>query len=238
MQCFVGTSGYSYPKWKGSFYPARLPQKAMLSYYAERFAAVEINNTFYKMPSEADVKSWASQVPRSFRFALKAPQLITHFKRLKDAEEPTARLFETATALKTRLGPILFGLPPNMKKDIPRLQAFLRLLPRKVQAAFEFRHDSWFDAEVYECLRKRKCALCIADAEDLPQAQLIATTDWGYVRLRRENYTKKALAAWANKLRSQPWKETYVFFKHEDTGTGPKFASRFLQLVETADSRG
>src|SRR5438034_576216 len=116
MQFFVGTSGYSYPKWKGSFYPEKLPQKAMLSYYAEQFGAVEINNSFYKMPSEGDVRSWAGQVPDSFRFAIKAPQAITHFKRLKDAEEPTKRLFQVASALKTRRGPVLFGLPPNFKK--------------------------------------------------------------------------------------------------------------------------
>src|SRR5438876_11658484 len=145
MQFFVGTSGYSYPKWKGSFYPEKLPQKEMLGYYAERFAAVEINNSFYKMPTESDVEAWASQVPSRFRFAVKAPQTITHFKRLKGAEEAAENLFRVVAALKARQGPVLFGLPPNMKKDVPRLKAFLRLIPKKVQAAFEFRHESWFD---------------------------------------------------------------------------------------------
>src|SRR5438105_8152217 len=226
MRFFVGTSGYSYPKWKGSFYPEKLPQKEMLSYYAERFAAVEINNSFYKMPSESDVKSWASQVPTTFRFAIKAPQTITHFKRLNGAEEATEELFMATAALKARRGPVLFGLPPNFKKDLPRLMAFLRRIPRSVQAAFEFRHESWFSDDVFDCLRARRCALCIADAEDLPRARLVATTEWGYIRLRRKRYTKKSLADWVKTLSSHAWKEAYVFFKHEDTGTGPKFAAR------------
>src|SRR5687768_16857027 len=131
MQCYVGTSGYSYPKWKGSFYPEKLPQKQMLSYYAERFAAVEINNSFYRMPSESDVKSWAGQVSKGFHFALKAPQAITHFKRLKNADEAVETLFKTTAELKARQGPVLFGLPPNFKKDLPRLEAFLRLIPKR-----------------------------------------------------------------------------------------------------------
>jgi len=231
MQFFVGTSGYSYPKWKGSFYPQKLPQKQMLRYYAERFHAVELNNTFRRMPSESSMQSWTSQVPSGFRFAIKAPQAITHFKRLKDAEEPTKQLFGVAGALKKQLGPILFGLPPSFKKDVPRLRAFLKLIPRNKQTAFEFRHESWFDDEVFDCLRRRRCALCVADAEELPRTSLVATTDWGYLRLRRENYTRKSLATWLKKIRSMGWKEAYIFFKHEDTGTGPKFATRFLDLV-------
>src|SRR3989442_629190 len=161
MQFFVGTSGYSYPKWKGSFYPEKMPQKEMLRYYAERFGAVEINNSFYKMLTESDVQSWASQVQAEFRFAIKAPQTITHFKRLKDAEEATEQLFRVAGVLKARVGPVLFGLPPNMKKDLARLKAFLNLVPKKAQAAFEFRHESWFDEEVFACLRASRCALCV-----------------------------------------------------------------------------
>jgi uncharacterized protein YecE (DUF72 family) len=231
MQFFIGTSGYSYPKWKGSFYPKELPQKAMLSYYAERFAAVEINNSFYKMPSASDVRSWARQVPSNFRFAIKTPQTITHFKRLKDAEDATKQLLRTAAVLKGRRGPVLFGLPPNFKKDLARLEAFLRVIPRRTQAAFDFRHESWFDDAVFACLRAHGRALCIADAEDLPRTKMISTANWGYVRLRRENYTKTSLAEWVKRLRSQPWKEAYVFFKHEDTGTGPKFAARFIELA-------
>jgi len=172
-------------------------------------------------------------VPKTFQFALKAPQSITHFKRLKNAEEATEQLFRTAAALKARRGSVLFGLPPNFKKDLPRLEAFLRLIPDKAQAAFEFRHASWFDDDVFDCLRARRCALCVADAEDLPRAKLVPTADWGYVRLRRKRYTKKSLADWAKKMMSQPWKEAYVFFKHEETGTGPKFAARFLELTGT-----
>jgi uncharacterized protein YecE (DUF72 family) len=230
MRIFVGTSGYSYPKWKGSFYPEKLPQKEMLSYYAERFGAVEINNSFYKMPSSSAMESWAKQVPQTFRFAIKAPQTITHFRRLKNAEEATKNLFQTTAIFKARRGPVLFGLPPNFKKDLPRLEAFLRLIPRRVQAAFEFRHESWFDEEVFDGLRASQCALCVADVDELPRVNLVATANWGYVRLRRKRYTKKSLTQWVDWLNAQPWQEAYVFFKHEETGTGPKFAARFEEL--------
>jgi uncharacterized protein YecE (DUF72 family) len=231
MQLFVGTSGYSYPKWKGSFYPAKLPQKEMLSYYSQHFAAVEINNTFYKMPTESELMSWAAQVPRSFRFAIKGPQTITHRKRLKEVAEPTKHLFQIVVLLRNRLGPILFGLHPNFKKDLPRLQAFLKLIPRKTKVAFEFRHASWFDDEVIDCLRQHRAAFCIAHTDDFPSPEFVATANWGYVRLRREKYSKKDLAKWVAKIQSQPWKECHVFFKHEDTGTGPKFAAQFLRLA-------
>jgi uncharacterized protein YecE (DUF72 family) len=232
MQFYVGTSGYSYPKWKGSFYPAKLPQKEVLSYYAERFAAVEINGSFRRLPSESDVQRWAEQVPKTFRFALKAPQTITHFKRLKDVGDATTALLHTVSLLGARRGPVLFQLPPNFKKDVPRLEAFLKLLGKRPLAAFEFRHASWFDDEVFDRLRKHRCALCAADDEELPQAKVINTAGWGYVRLRRQRYTKKTLAEWIQKLRSENWDKVYVFFKHEDTGTGPKFAARFLDLAE------
>jgi uncharacterized protein YecE (DUF72 family) len=204
----------------------------MLSYYAQHFTAVELNNTFRRMPSEEAMRAWASQVPNSFRFAIKAPQTITHFKRLQNAEEPTKELFRVAGTLKARLGPILFGLPPNFKKDLPRLQAFLKRLPRTRQIAFEFRHESWFDDEVFARLRQRRCTLCITDAEDLPLAPSIATTDWGYLRLRREKYTKKSLARWLDTIHSLAWNTAYIFFKHEDTGTGPKFAKQLLKAYQ------
>ena len=231
MRFFVGTSGYSYKEWKGSFYPEKLSPREMLGYYAKRFAAVELNNTFRRMPSESNMLSWAGQVPSNFLFAIKAPQVITHFKRLKDAGDPTKELFRVASALKKRLGPVLFGLPENLKKDVPRLRSFLKLIPRNRLAAFEFRNESWFDDETYDCLRERRCALCIADAEELPRARLVATTGWGYVRLRRKRYTKKSLGQWIKKLCSLGWKEAYVFFKHEDSGTGPDFAAQFLKLT-------
>jgi uncharacterized protein YecE (DUF72 family) len=232
MQFLVGTSGYSYPEWKGSFYPEKMPQKEMLSYYARHFGAVEINNTFYKMPSASDIQSWAQQVPQGFQFAFKAHQAITHFKRLISAEQPMEQLFRITAPLKTRRGPVLFGLRDNFKKDVPRLKAFLRLIPKKAQAAFEFRHASWFDEDVYDCLRAKGCALCIADAPDQPRAPLIGTADFGYVRLRRERYSKKSLGEWIEKLRSLGWKTAYVFFKHEEAGAGPKLASRFLECVD------
>jgi uncharacterized protein YecE (DUF72 family) len=231
MQFFVGTSGYSYKEWKGSFYPEKLAQKAMLSYYAQRFSTVEVNSSFYRMPSASVVKSWAREVPAEFQFVLKAPQTITHFKRLKNAEATTKDFLRVAAVLKQRRGPVLFQLPPNFKKDLPRLEAFLRLIRRGTSLAFEFRHASWFDNEVYECLRAKSCALCLADSDDLPCADLVSTAGWGYVRLRRKRYTRKQLAEWVERLRAQPWDEAYVFFKHEDAGTGPKYAARFLELA-------
>jgi len=232
MQFFVGTSGYSYKEWKGSFYPEKLPQKEMLRYYAERFAAVEINGSFYRMPSAANLKSWAEEVPAGFQFAFKAPQAITHFKRLKDAEEATEKFCEETAVLKLRRGPLLFGLHPNHQKDVSRLQTFLRQLTNGVRIAFEFRHASWFDDEVFDCLRAHRVALCINDEDKSPWAELVETTDWGYLRLRREAYTDQSLTAWIKQLKGQKWKEAYVFFKHEDTGTGPKLAARFLELAQ------
>lgn len=231
MRFFVGTSGYSYKEWKGTFYPEKLPQKEMLSYYAERFATVEINHSFYRMPTSGDLESWAQQVPDAFRFVLKAPQIITHRKRLKNAAIETDHFLRTASVLKQRLGRFLFQLPPNFKKDLARLEAFLALLGDCVPAAFEFRHASWFDDEVFDCLRANSCALCVADMDDSPSSDLVSTAAWGYLRLRRERYTGKQLGAWIAKLRSQGWDDAYVFFKHEDAGTGPKLVARFLELA-------
>ena len=231
MRFFVGTSGYSYKEWKGIFYPEKLPQKEMLRYYAERFSTVEINNTFYRMPKASVLKSWAGQVPENFRFVLKAPHKITHFQRLKDADDSTDYFLSTSTELKERRGPLLFQLPPNLKKDVPRLEAFLDRLGADTRAAFEFRHETWFDAEVFDALRRRSCALCIADMEDTPSNELVRTAGWGYLRLRRENYTDEQLRDWIKKLRAQDWSEAYVFFKHEDSATGPKFAARFIDLA-------
>ena len=231
MQFFVGTSGYSYKEWKGSFYPEKLPQAQMLPYYAERFAAVEINSSFYRMPSATDLESWAEQVPKGFRFAFKAPQTITHRKRLKNAEEATEFFLQATAALGARRGPLLFQLHPSFKKDLPRLEAFLSTLGKGALAAFEFRHESWFDDEVFDCLRASRCALCVADAEDLPAADLVSTASWGYVRLRRDEYTDASLAQWIKRMKAQGWDQAFVFFKHEDTGAGPKLAARFLELA-------
>ncbi len=230
MQFFVGTSGYSYKEWKGNFYPEKLPAKEMLSYYAQRFSTVELNNTFYRMPSVAVVEAWAQQTPASFRFVLKAPQAITHRKRLKNVEEDTDFYLNAASALGDRQGPLLFQLPPNMKKDPPRLEAFLQHLGGRAAAAFEFRHESWLDDEVIGCLRDHSCALCVADGDDLPDTELVSTADWGYFRLRREGYTDEGLTDWINRIRSTKWNEAYVFFRHEDTAAGVKLATRFLEL--------
>ncbi len=180
MQFFVGTSGYSYKEWKGTFYPEKLPQKEMLGYYAQRFSTVELNNTFYRMPTVSGVESWAQQVPDSFRFVMKAPQAITHHKRLKNVEAETDGLLRAASVLKERQGPLLFQLPPNLKKDLSRLEDFLGIISNRAPAAFEFRHESWFDDEVFDCLRANSCALCIADMDDSPTANLVGTANWGY----------------------------------------------------------
>lgn len=227
---YAGTSGYSYKPWKGRFYPKDLPDGQMLAYYGERFGAVEINNTFYRLPTASVVRSWAEDVGGEFRFALKAPQQITHRQRLRDVDASVARFLELAATLGRRLGPLLFQLPPNFPKDLPRLRAFLKLLPRR-RTAFEFRHASWFDDEVFELLRDRRAALCIADDENDLRVPLVATTDWGYLRLRRPAYTKRELATWVKRVRGQGWRDAFVFFKHEDSASGPRLARRFLELA-------
>ncbi len=231
MTLYVGTSGYSYKEWKGTFYPEKIPAKEMLSYYAARLPAVEINNTFYRLPQKSVLENWKEQVPASFRFSVKASQRITHFKRLNDVAEETGYLLETAAALADRLGPVLFQLPPNMKKDLPRLQAFLGCLPAGTRAAFEFRHPTWFDDDVLEVLSGKNHALCISDTDDLPVTHIDKTADWGYLRLRRVNYSDENLAEWLKRVRDQNWNDAFVFFKHEDEGTGPRLAGEFLTLA-------
>lgn len=228
---YVGTSGYSYPKWKGSFYPAKLPAKQMLRFYGERFRAVEINSTYYALPKPSALEAWAGEVPTGFRFVLKAPQRITHIQRLRESGEAVASFLEVAGVLKERLGPLLFGLPPNFKKDVPRLRAFLSLLPVGGRVAFEFRHPSWFDDEVFGLLREHQVVLCVADADDDLEVPFVATAGWGYLRLRRADYDDTTLTTWAKRVQDQGWRETFVFFKHEDEGKGPQFAARFLELV-------
>ncbi|MGH9966901.1 MAG: DUF72 domain-containing protein [Pyrinomonadaceae bacterium] len=231
MNLYVGTSGYSYKEWKGTFYPEKIPAKEMLPYYASRLRAVEINNTFYRLPQRSMLENWKEQVPEDFRFAVKASQKITHFKRLKDVTEETRYLLETAAALENRLGPVLFQLPPNMKKDSPRLEAFLADLPAGTRAAFEFRHPTWFDDDVLELLSRGNHALCISDTDDLPVSHIDKTASWGYLRLRRVNYSETNLEEWLQRVHDQEWDETFVFFKHEDEGTGPKLAGEFLKLA-------
>ena len=184
MNFYVGTSGYSYQEWKGTFYPPKLPAKQMLSCYGVHFQTVEINYTFKRLPTPSVLQTWADAVPADFRFVLKAPERITHRKRLKDAGDALTKFLDIAHKFKKRLGPLLFQLPPNFKKDASRLQAFLKLLPRRRRVAFEFRHSSWFDDEVLALLRKHRVALCIADEKDDLKVPVVATTDWGCLRLR------------------------------------------------------
>jgi uncharacterized protein YecE (DUF72 family) len=227
MNVRVGTSGYSYAPWKGSFYPADLKAADMLRYYAERFPTVEINNTFYRMPSAATLERWAAETPESFSLVLKASRRLTHEKRLNDADG-TAHFFRTTDVLAGRLGPTLFQLPPFFKKDVARMRDFLARVPEGRRVAFEFRHATWFDDEVYDALRERGAALCLADTDEAPNPALVATSDWGYLRLRRTDYDEASLDAWARRIRAQPWKEAWVFLKHEEAGKGPAFAARLI----------
>ena len=239
MHLHVGTSGYAYKEWKGAFYPEKLPAKQMLRYYGEHFRAVETNNTFYRMPTAAGLTAWAADVPADFRFVLKAPQQITHVQRLKEVSGAVASLLEAAGVLMERLGPLLFQLPPNFRKDVPRLREFLALLPPGHRAAFEFRDPSWFDEEVFGLLRDHRAVLCVADADDDLEVPFVATADWGYLRLRRPDYDTVGLRAWAKRVRDQAWQDVFVFFKHEDEGKGPQLAKRFRELAgEPAHPRG
>ena len=232
MTLFVGTSGYAYKEWKGTFYPKDLSDKQFLRYYGERFRTVEINNTFYRMPKISVVEAWAEEVPAEFQFVLKASQRITHFQRLKDCGETLGYLLQAAGALKQKLGPLLFQLHPNMKKDIARLGDFLKLLPKTVRAAFEFRHQSWFDDEVFSLLRAHQKSLCIAEAEGDLDVPFVSTADWGYLRLRMPEYSDADLKGWLKKVKKAEWQDAYVFFKHEDEGKGPRMAQRLLDLVK------
>jgi uncharacterized protein YecE (DUF72 family) len=231
MEILVGTSGYSYKEWKGSFYPEKLADKQMLRYYGEQFNTVEINNTFYRMPKAAVLENWAAEVPEEFRFVLKASQRITHVQRLKECDSSVSYLLETAGALKERLGALLFQLPPNLKKDVARLRAFLALVPSVRRAALEFRHESWFDDEVYQVLRDHNVALCIAESDEELKVPFVATADWGYLRLRRAEYTDEDLRDWARRVQEQDWRDVFVFFKHEEEGRGPALAKRFGECI-------
>jgi uncharacterized protein YecE (DUF72 family) len=231
MNLYVGTSGYSYRAWKGAFYPEGLPEKRMLHYYGEQFRTVEINNTFYRLPKASVLEAWAAEVPPEFRFVLKASQRITHVHRLREAGEAVSHLFQVAGVLKERLGAVLFQLPPNLRKDAPLLRDFLASLPPGARAAIEFRHGSWFDEEVFGLLAAHQTALCVADAENGLDVPLVATSDWGYLRLRRPDYGDADLKRWVARVRGQAWRDAFVFFKHEDEARGPRLAKRFMELA-------
>jgi uncharacterized protein YecE (DUF72 family) len=227
---WVGTSGYNYPEWKGSFYPSDLPAAKMLPYYAARFPTVEINYTFYRMPTEKLVEGWASQTPSPYKLALKAPRRITHDGRLKNVGSMVASFCSVAGSLGEKLGALLFQLPPNLKKDLALLDGFLAELPPKAPAAFEFRNTSWLDEDVYSRLAARGLALCVADSEKL-STPVRVTADYAYFRLRDEGYTPDDVARWGDTIAraTEHSREVFVYFKHEDQGKGPEFARLLMQ---------
>ena len=231
MHVLIGTSGFQYKAWRGDFYPARCADSDMLTHYASQLASVELNNTFYRMPKPAVVAGWAARVPEDFRFAIKAPQRITHRLRLKDCGEAVAFLLDSLSALGARQGPILFQLPPNFKVDLERLGGCLAAVPEGVPVAFEFRHESWRDETVYAALRDRNAAFCIADVDgdDLERPWPV-TSDFGYLRLRRDGYTSEELSRVADRIRAQPWERVHAYFKHEQTG--PALARELTQLCQ------
>lgn len=231
MKIYIGTSGYGYKEWKGKFYPEKIPPKEMLRFYSGRLNTVEINNTFYHMPTEGVLAAWAEQVPKDFVFALKAPQVITHLKRLRNVGEETEYLFTTLSVLDRKLGPVLFQFPKSFHAERDTLKDFLSLIPRNTSCAFEFRSPSWLDIEILELLRKRGCSLCTADTDENPANEIINTAPWGYLRLRRSDYTDADLSQWMERILSQKWKRAFVFFKHEEEAKGAETAMRFRELA-------
>lgn len=234
MHILTGTSGWSYKEWKGIFYPADLPADGMLRYYATRLPSVEINNSFYRIPKETVLLEWAAQVPAGFRFVLKASRRITHINRLANEDGSLEYFLRTVNVLGERLGPTLFQCPPSLRKDMDRLRAFLASVPRTWRAAMEFRHASWFTDEVYDALREHDIALVGVEEHESegPGAPLVPTATWGYLRLRRTDYTDDMLKGWVERIRGQPWQEAYVFLKHdEDKPTGPDAAVKLAAMV-------
>jgi len=238
---FAGASGYSFTEWRGTFYPEKMKPEEMLAWYATRLPAVEINNTFYRMPKREMLSNWAATTPDEFRFAIKASRRITHIARLKgdEAAESVSYLYAQLDELGAKRGPVLFQLPPNLKKDLPRLSAFLQTLPAGHGAALEFRNDTWFDDETYDALRGAGAALCMSERESADTISapppLVATADWGYVRLRLEEYSDDDLRQWATRLAATDWKQIYVFFMHEPTA--PAYAQALMRHFEGMGAR-
>jgi uncharacterized protein YecE (DUF72 family) len=226
----AGASGYSFKEWKGVFYPDDIKAEDMLAYYSSQLPTVEINNTFYRMPRTSVLEHWAAAVPADFRFSIKASQRITHMSRLRaeTAAEPLGYLYKNLAALGGKRGPVLFQLPPNMKRDLPRLEEFLALLPAGHSATFEFRNETWFDDEVYAALKHAGAALCLSEREDSAPPPLVETASWGYVRLRLETYTDADLEQWARTLAATSWHDIYVYFMHEPTA--PAYAKTLMRL--------
>jgi uncharacterized protein YecE (DUF72 family) len=227
----AGASGYSFKEWKGDFYPADMKPDGMLAFYSARLPTVEINNTFYRMPRTEMLENWTRTVPDSFRFAIKASRRITHISRLKDsAKDSVDYLYKNLQALGDKLGPVLFQLPPNLKKDLPRLTAFLEMLPANHNAAFEFRNDTWFSDDVYDLLKGKQASLCLSEREDNAPPPLVETATWGYVRLRLETYSDEDLAAWAKRLNATGWQQVFVYFMHEPTA--PAYAQTLMKAAQ------
>ena len=232
MKPWIGTSGFQYAEWKGTFYPEDLPAAKMLPFYAEHLATTEINYTFHRIPAAKTIDNWKHLTPETFRFALKAPQKITHWSKLRDCADTLRYFYDVVSALDAKLGPVLFQLPPNFKKDTFILGDFVNGLPGGMRAAFEFRHESWFDDETFDLLREKDRALVVSDTDDKPLSEIISTAGWGYLRLRRTAYDENDLADWMKRVKDQKWEDAFVFFKHEDEGIGPKLAAQFLKLSE------
>jgi uncharacterized protein YecE (DUF72 family) len=230
---WAGASGYSFKEWKGNFYPEKIKPEEMLAFYAERLPTVEINNTFYRMPKVAVLETWAGSTPERFRFAIKASRRITHMARLKaeTAADSVEFLYRNLAALGAKRGPVLFQLPPFLKKDVPRLTEFLRLLPEGHGAAFEFRNDSWFADDVYDTLKAAGAALCLSEREDNAPPPLVETAPWGYVRLRLETYSDDDLQQWARRLEATSWREVYAYFMHEPTA--PAYARTLMGFASS-----
>ena len=235
MTLRAGTSGYAFKEWKGAFYPPTLPDDEWLAFYASRFPTVEINNTFYRLPKQSVLQDWASRVPAAFTFSIKASQRITHHARLKpECADAVDFLLQNTAVLGDRCGPILFQLPPNLKKDADRLRGFLGLLPTGRRYTIEFRHESWFDDEVFSILRDRDVALCVAEQDDF-KCPVESTASWGYLRLHRLDYDDAALGEWAKRVSAQPWSETYIYFKHDaGNGSGPPAVDAFMKACQSS----
>ena len=230
MKLYTGTSGFSYKEWIGNFYPEKTKPDRMLGYYASKLGVVEINNTFYRMPKKEVVTKWDSETPGDFLFSIKASRKITHIKRLKDAEEETGYLLSNIGDLGDKLGAVLFQFPPYFKKNAGRFDDFLKILPEGLPAVFEFRDDSWYDDEIARLLSARRFIFCFSDVDGKEAPRIINTSDWGYLRLRKQEYSAGDLAEWADRIRAQGWNRALVFFKHEGEGAGPKMAIEFSGL--------
>lgn len=238
MKVHIGTSGFAHKEWNGKFYPDKIAPRDMLRFYAERLNAVEINNTFYHMPTTSVLYAWADQVPDGFVFAIKAPQVITHFKQLRNVSGESRYLFKTLSLLAGKLGPVLFQFPKSFRANMAVLEDFLALIPRDAACAFEFRSPTWLDAGMPDLLRKKGCSMCIADTDEGPVQEIVSTAGWGYLRLRRSSYTDADLSQWAERIRTQKWDRAFVFFKHEDAANeakGPEMAMRLRELIDAPE---